>query len=243
MKLFDKNFTIPELLLKAEALEGRLPKTHEKLPEVKLKIRILRSGYNGEKTIHYHLSQIPQHRYHIFHDIRLPIGDTFFQMDFILLSPKSVILLDGKNHSGKLYLDQNQMIQEYCDSREIYENPISQAQRHKILLRYWCEKFQIPPFPIDFQVVICKSSTEVIFSSEYRFAMEKVCKADDLLRKIEDFEQTTNKQKINQQTIEKLRTFLIKEHTPLIKDILPMFQINKQEIIPGVGAPIVCAYR
>jgi hypothetical protein len=235
--LFDKDITVPELLLKAEALEGRLPESHDKMQEIKSKIRILKSGYNGEKTIYYHLSQIPQHRYHIFHDIRLPIGDAFFQIDYILLSPKSVILLDGKNHSGKLYLDQNQMIQEYNGSREIYESPISQAERHKILLRYWFDKFQIPSLPIESLVVISKTSTEVIFSPEYRLAMDKVCKANDLLRKIEVYEQKNNKKRINQETMEKLSMLFLKEHSPLKQDILHMFQIITSEIITGVQCP------
>jgi hypothetical protein len=129
------------------------------------------------------------------------------------------------------------MIQEYNGSREIYENPISQAERHKILLRYWFDKFQIPSLPIEYQVVISKTSTEVTFSPDYRSAMEKVCKANDLLRKIEDYEQKNNKGRINQQTIEKLRIILVKEHTPLKLDILNMFQIIKSDIITGVRCP------
>lgn len=158
-------------------------------------------------------------------------------MDYILLSPKSILLLDAKNHSGKLYLDQNQMIQEYNESREIYENPLSQIQRHKVLLRYWFEKFQIPPLPIEYQVVICKSSTEVIFSPDYKEAQEKLCKANNLLWKIENYEEKLNKQRINLQTFEKLRVLLLQEHTTLKSDILQMFQINKSEIISGVRCP------
>ena len=85
--MFDKNLTKPIPLLQAEALEGRLRSDHEKMPEIKNNIKILKSGYNGEKEINYQLGQIPQHKYHIFHDLRLPKGEAFFQIDVLLLSP------------------------------------------------------------------------------------------------------------------------------------------------------------
>src|SRR4051812_45304684 len=94
--------TPPTFLLQAEALERRIPENHRKMQDVKAKIRILRSGYNGEKTMKYYLEQIPEPKYHIFYGLRLPIGNTFFQIDALLLSQKLIITLDAKNHSGTL---------------------------------------------------------------------------------------------------------------------------------------------
>ncbi|MEH7115541.1 nuclease-related domain-containing protein [Neobacillus niacini] len=143
--MFDKNISKPLPLLQAEALEGRLSIRHEKMPEIKNNIKILKSGYNGEKEINYQLGQIPQHKYHILHDLRLPIGETFFQIDALLLSPTIIINLDGKNHSGKITIEKNQMIQETMDTREIYENPVSQTNRHKLLLRNLIAENNLPP--------------------------------------------------------------------------------------------------
>lgn len=133
--------TVPIPLLQAEAVERRISPYHEKLPEIKTNIKILRSGYNGEKELNYQLGQIPQHKYHIFHDLRLPLGELFFQIDVLLLSPNFLVNLDGKNHSGKITIEKNQMIQETINTREIYENPVSQTNRHKILLRNWIEEY------------------------------------------------------------------------------------------------------
>ena len=135
--MFDKNLTKPIPLLQAEALERRIKLAMKKCQEIKNNIKILKSGYNGEKEINYQVGQIPHHKYHIFHDLRLPIGEAFFQIDVLLLSPNILINLDGKNHSGKITIEKNQMIQESFDTREIYENPVSQANRHKLLLRNW----------------------------------------------------------------------------------------------------------
>jgi hypothetical protein len=205
--LFVKNLEIPKILLQTEALEGRLAKNHFKMPDIKAKIRILRSGYNGEKVINHHIGQIPYQKYHIFHDLRLPIGITYFQIDALLLSPKLILILDGKNHSGTLRFEKNQMIQEYLDTREVYENPISQVNRHKILLKYWLEKYHISFIPIESYVVVTKSSTEIIISPGYSEAEEKVCKANDLLTKIANLEGNFKKEFLSPTAIEKVVSY------------------------------------
>ncbi|HEY2419799.1 MAG TPA: nuclease-related domain-containing protein, partial [Neobacillus sp.] len=77
--------------------------------EIEEKIRILNSGYQGEKTLNYFLGLIPEKKYHIFHGLRLPIGKYYFQIDAILLSPKLIILLEAKNNSGTLTIEKHQM--------------------------------------------------------------------------------------------------------------------------------------
>ncbi|MBT2738411.1 nuclease-related domain-containing protein [Bacillus sp. ISL-7] len=235
--MFVKELTLPLNLLKAEALEKRMPLNHPKLNALRLFIKNLRSGYNGERKIHYYLGQIPPKRFLIIHDLRLPYGEGYFQIDALLLSPRGILMIDGKNHSGKLTIEKNQMIQDYLDNRVIYENPIAQAQRHNILLTYFLEKHQIPPIPIDSLVSICKSSTEVCISPGYTAAQKKVCRVGDLLGKIDVFYHQQNKNQIENKTIEKIKKLFLKNHTPLITDILQKFGIIKSEIITGVQCP------
>jgi hypothetical protein len=235
--LFDKNLTKPIPLLQAEVLKGRLRSDHEKMPEIKNKIKILKSGYNGEKEINYQLGQIPQHKYHIFHDLRLPIGQTFFQIDVLLLSPTILINLDGKNHSGKITIEKNQMIQETADNREIYENPISQTNRHKILLKNWLEAKTLPPIFMDNLVVFTRSSSEIIITPGYKEAENKICKSHDLIKKIEELEGYYKKIWMSEQDILKVSNLLLRDHTPKRVDILKFFQIRESDIIIGVQCP------
>ncbi|WP_335404841.1 nuclease-related domain-containing protein [Neobacillus drentensis] len=243
--LFVKDLTIPLNLMKAEALENRMPSNHPKLNDLKLFIKTLRSGYNGERNINYYLGQIPPKRYLIFHDLRLPYGKGYFQIDVLLLSPRGILMIDGKNHSGKLTIEKNQMIQDYLGNRVIYENPIEQAHRHNLLLTYFLEKHTIPPVPIDSLIAICKSSTEVCISPEYTVAEKKVCRVSDLLRKIDGFYHQHNKNILDHKTIEKIKKLLIKDHTPLITDLLQKFAIHKTDIITGVQCPkcLQCAMK
>jgi hypothetical protein len=223
--------------MKAEALEKRMPPYHSKLIDLKLFIKNLRSGYNGERKIHYYLGQIPPKRFLIFHDLRLPYGKGYFQIDALLLSSRGILMIDGKNHSGKLTIDKNQMIQDYLSNRAIYENPITLAHRHNLLLTYFLAKHKIPPVPIDSLVAICKSSTEVCISPGYTAAQKKICRVSDLLGKIDGYYHEYNKNHLDHKTIEKIKKLLLKNHTPLITDILKKFGIQKSEIITGVQCP------
>ncbi len=236
--LFDKNLTVPILLLQAEAVERRLSGSHEKVQEVKTKIKILKSGYNGEKIINYQLGQIPHHKYHIFHDLRLPIGKAFFQIDALLLSPNILMNLEGKNHSGKITIEKNQMIQEAFDTRERFENPVSQANRHSLLLKYCMEINNVPKIFIDNLVVFSRPSSEIIISPGYKEAENKVCKSHDLIKKIEEIEGYNKKVWMNEQDILKLSDLLLKKHTPKRVDILKLFQILESDIITGVQCPL-----
>ncbi|MFJ5758569.1 nuclease-related domain-containing protein [Neobacillus sp. NPDC093182] len=232
-----KNLTKPIPLLQAEALERRLRIDHEKMPEIKNNIKILKSGYNGEREINYQLGQIPQHKYHIFHDLRLPIGETFFQIDALLLSSYILINLDGKNHSGKITIEKNQMIQEAFEKREIYENPVSQVNRHKILLRNWIEDNQLPRIFMDNLVCFSRSSSEIIITPGYREAENKICKTHDLIKKIEELEGYHKKVWVSEQDILKISNLLFKKHAPKRIDLLKFFQVPESDIIIGVQCP------
>jgi Nuclease-related domain len=235
--LFAKDLEMPIPLEQAEALKSRISENHIMRPEIEGKIRVLRSGYNGEKTINYYLGLIPIKKYLIFHDLRLPVGETFFQIDALLLSSKSIIILDGKNHAGALIFEKNQMIQEFNETKEVYENPISQSLRHKILLKYLFEQYQIPPIPIEYFVVVCRVSTLIKISPGYREAEERVCRAYDLLKKIEEVEKLHNKECINSRTAEKVKKLFLTKHTPKRSDFLKIFGIHESEIYTGVHCP------
>ncbi len=235
--MFEKEILPPKLLLQAEAVEGRLPENHRSIPGIKMKIKSLRSGYNGEKAMNYYLQQIPNQKYHIFHDLRLPYGNGFFQIDAFLLSEKLNLILEGKNHSGTLHIEKNQMIQVFNGNREVYENPISQANRHKLLLNYFLEQYQIPPIPTEFFVVVSKPSTEVIISPDYSEAYKRIYKVGDLLEIIEATQKKYKRNILSQQTIENIIRILLNSHTPNEYDILEMFAVDPLDILTGVHCP------
>jgi len=132
-----------------------------------------------------------------------------------MLSPKLILIIEGKNHSGNLQIQRDQMIQEYLDTREVLENPISQAHRHKILLRYWLNQYRFPPIRIEYLVVVSKTQTEVKICPDYPEARQVICKADDLLRKIEEIESIKNVP--YKQCLDRISTLLLKDQYTIKK--------------------------
>jgi len=235
--LIELELTPPTFLLQAEALERRLVENQRRMQDIRSKIRILRSGYNGEKTIKYYLDQLPEDKYHIFYGLRLPMGNAFFQIDALLLSQNLILIFDAKNHSGTLRFDKNQLIHEYADNRDVFENPVARINRHKILLKQLLDYHKVPPIPIENFITVCKPSTEIIINPGYNEAEYKVIRAYDLLKKVDELEETYTEKKLKQKAINHLINLLITQHTPQKIDILNYFQITEDELITGVHCP------
>jgi hypothetical protein len=232
--LFDIDLTEPHTLLEAQALRRRIRANHEKIPEIEEKLRKLSSGFQGEKTLYYYLGLIPEKKYHIFHGLRLPIGKSYFQIDFLLLSAKLILILDAKNNSGTLTIEKLQMTQEYLETKEHYQNPVSQVNRHRILLKYFFEKYQIPNIPIENLVVITKPSTKVVIAAGYIEAEKKVFRAPDVLKRIQEVEKYHTKNVIDPKAIGKIRKLFLSKHTPLKGELKKTLGIKDSDILSGV---------
>lgn len=235
--MFEKDLTKPLLLEKMEALYRRLPISHQKYLQVEEKLKNLKAGYNGEKTLRYFLSLIPEKKYHIFHDLRLPIGKSYFQIDALLLTPQFIYILECKNFFGTVIFEKNQLIQITNEKKKIYQNPLSQAHRLKVLLQYFFEKFQIPKIPIEHLFVISNSSTEINISAGYSEAEKRVCKAEHLLVKLPEAEKSYNKDIFDLKTMAKVKRLFLTKHTPKDENVLEMFQIDKRDLLRGVNCP------
>jgi hypothetical protein len=235
--LIDLDLQRPINLERAEALERRLAKNHPLRPDVEEKIRILKSGYQGELTVKYYLGLMPNENYHIFYGLRLPIEESHFQIDALLLSPKIIIPLEAKNYSGTLTIDKLQLTQEVNQSKNIYQNPLDQSNRHVILLKYFFEKYKVPIIPIENRVVFSKPSSEIIIGQGYTEAEKKVCKAGDLLHKIGEIERYYKRDYIDQAAVKRIKTLFLKKHSPLNSSILQMFGLYERDILTGVHCP------
>lgn len=236
--MFDLELTKSSNLEKHETLVGRLDKNHPKFPEVEGNLKKLSAGYRGEKTVDYFLNLLPSKRHHIFQGLRLPIGNNFFQIDSLLMSTKSGLLIESKNFAGTLLFEKNQLTRTLkgTDEIEIFQNPLTQANRHKILLKYLFEKNKIPIIPIEHLVCIANTSSNIIISSGYTEAEKRITRAENLLHKIEENDKFYTKDLLDQKTLGKLSKFLINNNTPLIPDILQKYGIDQSEIT-GVQCP------
>ncbi|OLS33535.1 nuclease-related domain-containing protein [Bacillus sp. MRMR6] len=227
----------PHSLLQAEACDRRLARNHIKRPDLELKLRNLISGHQGEKTLHYFLSLFPKDKFQIYHGLRLPIGNSFFQIDGLLVTSKIIFVLESKNNAGILTIDKHQLTQQYNENSETYQNPVAQVTRHKILLKYFLDEYKFPAIPMEDLVVITRSSTELRITQGYTEGHKKVCKAEDLLKELHRFEKFNYKESFDKQAINRLRHLLLKKHTPLIVNISEELGIERSEILTGVSCP------
>ena len=99
LDLFEKNLTKSLVFQQHEVtFPGESPEDHPvvRSSEVQKRKEKLKAGYNGEKTINYFLGLLPAKNYHIFHNIRLPITKSLFEIDAYLLSPKTSFISKEK---------------------------------------------------------------------------------------------------------------------------------------------------
>lgn len=235
--MFEKDLTKPIILEQHEALLRRLPENHIKRQEIAKKRDILSAGYRGEERINYYLSLFPTKSYHIFHDIRLPIGKSHFQIDTILLSTKSNFIIEGKNFAGSLLFQKNQLIQEIRDETHTYQNPITQVNRHKILLKYLFEKNRLPWLPFEQFVCISNPKATIVTEPRYVEAEKRVLKAENLVKRIDEHEKMYRKDTIDEKNINKLKRYLLTKHVPNRVDILANYAIANKEVVTGVQCP------
>lgn len=235
--MFEKNLTKPYILEQHEALQRRLKGKHVKMPEIEESISLLKAGYWGEQTLNYHLSLLPSKSFHIFHDIRLPTENSYFQIDAFLLSEKFGLIIDSKNYSGTLTLDKFQLTQVINDLKKVYQNPISQTNRHIILLNNLFSANQIPNLPIENLVCFSYSTSILKITPGYTEAYKRVCKADNLLKKIGEVGKYHKSDILDPNTIEAIKRLILTKNTPLKYDILNKYNIGQNEIVTGVQCP------
>ncbi|WP_209125534.1 nuclease-related domain-containing protein [Alkalihalobacillus sp. BA299] len=233
--MIKKQRSIPLKILKLEALLRRLPLEHPKRSQIKEALAKSLAGYNGEKAIDFHLSFLPEERYTILHDLRIPHNDRlYFQMDTLVLTPKFLLILEVKNINGSLIFDQTfqQLIRTSNDVEEAFPDPLLQVERQKRQLDMWLLKHKFPPVPIKTIVVISNPSTIIKAAPN-----KEVIHAASLPNKLIMLDKFSNKEILTLKEIKKLSNLLIKQHQPRDQNLLQQYQIPHTDILTGVHCP------
>ncbi|GHH97244.1 nuclease-related domain-containing protein [Neobacillus kokaensis] len=232
--------TIPLKLLILAAILRRLPLSHEKYQAILEEFKRREAGYQGEVSLDYYYRYLPPQKYRILHDLNLPDGDYNCQIDTLLATPESILIVDVKNMTGKLIFDTDnqQFIQINNDKEKGYPDPIAQAERHKEYIRKWLAANGFPPVPIDYLVIIANPyTTYVITVPNARKVKPRVCKADAFLSKMQVFEKMYPDPVLSEKDLRKLCRLLIKLNTPPTNFLLSKYRIDRSEILPGVHCP------
>lgn len=96
----------------------------------------IEKGYEGEKEFSILLGNLTN-EWIILHDLLLEVNNTKFQIDFLLISNKTIYLFEVKNYEGDYYIEDDIW---YKIAKTEIKNPLQQLDRCKSLLRQLLQK-------------------------------------------------------------------------------------------------------
>ncbi|MHA6250676.1 nuclease-related domain-containing protein [Oceanobacillus sp. CAU 1775] len=223
-------------LLQIEALDKRLSPHHILKEEISLKARNLRAGYNGERALQFPLSFLPEDDFLIFHHLRLPDKQGFFQIDTLLLSTNYILIIEVKNIRDTItFDDMGQTFREEHDVIQGFSNPVDQVNLQHLRLLRWLKKLKLPPIPIE-KIVTYTNPTTFLKNLTKKDDLPKVVMhKEKILDKINEISNMHQEKRVSDDELLKLAYQLILEHTEAKFDVFKKYGIRKDEIIKGVA--------
>lgn len=230
---------IPLSIRKLEALLRRLPPNYPKREQIKRDLAKRMAGYKGEESIDIHLDDLPEKKYLIFHDVCLSNGKYNFQIDTLLMSRTSAILIEVKNISGTLHFDRtfNQLIRTFNEKERGFADPIAQVKRQKKEFLSWMLNMNLPLVPVEYLIVISNPSTVLKLKSGYSRDYERICHSEHLLEKIQSLDKKYVEEIYSPKEMKKISRLILKEHSPHDSNILQLYPIPRKDLLTGVYCP------
>lgn len=241
--LIVKRRIIPYRIKENDAILRRLPDQHPKRADVLQDSFYSMAGHKGEVALDYYTSLLHDDQFHIFQGLRLKTGETHFQIDSLLLSLTLGLIIEAKNMAGTLTFNSpfNQMDRTYNDKTETFDDPLSQAKRHRLLLQKWLKLNQFPPIPIEYLVFSSNPSTALRNPFNDPEVYERVCPPGKILFKIEELRSKHTKEVLNLKEFKKLSKLLLKSDDPLASH-LHQLKIPPEDYLTGVQCPSCSKY-
>ncbi|PLT30725.1 nuclease-related domain-containing protein [Peribacillus deserti] len=230
---------VPLRIRSLEALLRRIPSTHSKRPDIKSDLAKWTAGYKGERDVDYYLDHMPEEKYMILHDLRLPFDKYFFQIDTLLLSSKFLLILEIKNIAGTLYFETktNQLIRSVNQQEEGFRDPLSQARRLRSSLKSFIADYVTHDFPMEYLIVISNSSTILKFQNNHPELVKRVCHASSLIDRINKLEDSYKTNLFTKEQLKEINNFLISSCRLQSTNVLELYKIHPSEILTGVHCP------
>ncbi|PLS15870.1 hypothetical protein CVD28_20430 [Bacillus sp. M6-12] len=202
-----KERRVPLRILMNEALLRRLPKNHLQLPAIEADLLKRNAGYRGEQTIDFELNLLLENNFLIFHDLRLPSGKYYVQLDTLIISPYFALIIEVKNISGTLLFERHfqQLIRTINGKEEGFPDPLSQVNKQRLQLRNWFKCHRMPDLPVECLIVISNPSTILQTNREHSDFSQKVCHATHLAARIEKLSNLHTNQKLTTKQLQKVK--------------------------------------
>ncbi|WP_053218181.1 nuclease-related domain-containing protein [Virgibacillus senegalensis] len=232
-----KKREIPRKLQVLEALIRRLSMNHPRFSFIQEEYAKRLAGYHGERQVDYQLNLLPQKPLYIFHDLRLPHYQHYFQIDTLLITENYAVILEVKNFTGTLVFDEHfkQLIRTADGKEEGFQSPLVQAENQRRKLKEYLQQHQLPSLPVESLIVISHPGTIIKADNDKEEVSQKVIHSEFLAERLDQLK--NNYAHSPSFPIEKVFKHLLTSHTELTAKDYLFKGINKKDIRTGVQCP------
>ncbi|WP_226680676.1 nuclease-related domain-containing protein [Sutcliffiella horikoshii] len=229
-------------------MKRRVRPNHEKNQDFLNELGRKEAGIYGEQSLDYYLKLLPEteHPYYIFHGLRLPFRDTFFQMDTLILFSNFFLVLEVKFFKGTLYFDPKnyQLLQEVDDNPlKVYPDPILQASNQCSKLQSWLRTRQLPDVPCEKLAVLTNPKVITKVLSSPSVVDRNVVKSPALSAKVNMLLKRHTSEPLDKKFIKKLIKQLLKDHTQDNSSPILQYGVLPSDIIKGVLCPCCSPHK
>ncbi|MCG1022777.1 nuclease-related domain-containing protein [Sutcliffiella horikoshii] len=226
-----------------QALIRRLRPNHPSLPIIKKDLGMAMAGYRGEESIDYYLGILPEmeHDIIVFHDLRLPYNNKYFQLDTLLISPTFYLILEVKNMIGILQFDPAfqqliQIINEDGNEKRIpHRDPIQQVNIQLSQFKSWLKIAKLPYLPCECLVIMANANSELRALSHPNIVQKFVTRNTAISDRIVAYITEYGIGEWDTKEFKKIKNKILKNNEPsLFTDLLNKYAIKRSDILNGV---------
>lgn len=206
--------------------------------QIEQDIRLLQYGIYGEDALMFELKNSHMPMY-ILHDLFFEMNDLKTQIDYIVVTRKTVIIMECKNLYGNISIDENGNFTRTVQFGTRYNkmgiySPVTQNQRHidmihelrratkPVLLRSAFDK----NFDEVYKSVIVLSNPNSILDMRYapKAIKNKVIKADGIINYIKTLNETSKAKSRSDKEMKELADFFLEISVPNTKDYIEKYK-------------------
>lgn len=234
--MFVKERRPPLALLTLDACISRLNQDHPKLDELRKKAAQLQKGYNGERKLDYYLKSLDD-TFSILSDVTLNIFGKQFQIDSFIVTANAIYIIEVKSLDGSITFDTGlkQLIQQNGEKLIGRKYPITQSENNAFLLLRWLESKELAGLPIMYYIAISEQSTIIRVNGDEQSIRKAVSYVDEIpLRLIQLNTRLSKTRTENNGLKNRIVQSVLRNCEELKIDILKQFNLNLQDILPGV---------
>lgn len=232
MSLFNKNFG-PIVLKEShsaseyiEKLKNLATNANESLKkEIEKQIIFIQKGIDGEANTLFQLRYAGMDMY-ILHDLYLKYGDISAQIDFIIVTRKRTYILECKNFSGNIEVNnRGAFIRKYDvyggkENIEGTESPITQNERHLQVIKdlkkeskgnFISKKIFEANFADNYKSIVVFTNPKTVINDKYakREIKKQIVRVDQLINRIKELDAEVKNSEMSDKQMRTIAEFFI----------------------------------